>query len=92
MQPTDFTTPSRGALALKQAPEEIAQDWRIPNRRLNRDAGELSRTLTLIFLAPDIVAAILEGLQPAGLTPRQLKREVLTFRWDDQRRQLGFHY
>jgi hypothetical protein len=87
-----FHRSARGALALKQAPEEIAKDWRIPNRRFNRDAGEVSRTLPLIFLAPDIVAAILGGPQPAGLTPRQLKREVLPFRWDDQRRQFGFHY
>ena len=60
-------------------------------RRNNRDPGEVSRTLPLAFLAPDIVEAILEGRQPIGLTPRQLKRiGALPRRWDDQRRLLGF--
>jgi site-specific DNA recombinase len=60
-------------------------------RQNNRDAGEISRTLPLAFLAPDIVEAITEGRQPIGLTPHQLKRiEDLPRRWDDQRRRLGF--
>jgi hypothetical protein len=46
----------------------------------------------LAFLAPDIVEAILDGRQPIGLTPRQLKRiGALPCRWDDQRRRLGFN-
>jgi site-specific DNA recombinase len=61
-------------------------------RRNNRDPGEVSRTLPLAFLAPDIVEAILDGRQPIGLTPRQLKRiGALPCRWDDQRRRLGFN-
>jgi DNA invertase Pin-like site-specific DNA recombinase len=60
-------------------------------RQNHRDAGEVSRTLPLAFLAPDIVEAILESRQPIGLTPRQLKRiGDLPRRWDDQRRRLGF--
>jgi site-specific DNA recombinase len=60
-------------------------------RRNHRDSGEVSRTLPLAFLAPDIVEAIVEGRQSIGLTPRQFKRiGVLPFRWDDQRRRLGF--
>jgi site-specific DNA recombinase len=60
-------------------------------RQNNRDAGEISRTLPLAFLAPDIVEAIIEGRQPIGLTPRQLKRiGDLPHRWDDQRRRLEF--
>ncbi len=60
-------------------------------RRNDRDAGEVSRTLPLAFLAPDIVEAIPEGRQPIDLTPRKLKRiGTLPCRWDDQRRCLGF--
>lgn len=59
--------------------------------RYGRDPGEVSRTLPLAFLAPDIVEAILEGRQPVELTPRHLKRiGVLPIRWQDQRRRLGF--
>jgi site-specific DNA recombinase len=59
-------------------------------RQNNRDTGEVSRTLPLAFLAPDIVEAIIEGRQPIGLTARELKRiGDLPRRWDDQRRRLG---
>jgi site-specific DNA recombinase len=59
-------------------------------RRSNRDTSEVSRTLSLAFLAPDIVRAILEGRHPRDLTPHQLKRAALPVRWADQRRLLGF--
>lgn len=60
-------------------------------RQYGRDVGEISRTLPLAFLAPDIVEAILEGRQPIDLTPRQFKRiTALPRHWDDQRRRLGF--
>ena len=60
-------------------------------RQNDRDAGEVSRTLPLAFLAPDIVEAVIEGRQPIGLTPRQLNRiENLPHQWIDQRRRLGF--
>ncbi len=60
-------------------------------RRNGRDAGEVSRTLPLAFLAPDIVEAILAGRQPIDLTPRTLKQiGTLPCRWDDQCRRLGF--
>jgi site-specific DNA recombinase len=59
--------------------------------RYDRDPGEVSRTLPLAFLAPDIIEAILEGRQPVELTPRHLKRiGFLPIRWQDQRRRLGF--
>lgn len=75
--------------------DDIAQGRALSLRGLarqnNRDAGEISRTLPLAFLAPDIVEAVLKGRQPASLTPRQLKRiGDLPRRWDDQRRCLGF--
>jgi len=43
------------------------------------------------FLAPDIVAAILEGRQPGTLTRHKLARMTdLPLEWDEQRRTLGF--
>jgi len=54
-------------------------------KRYGRDKGEVSRTLALAFLAPDIVAAILDGRQPVALTPHRLKRLVLPLRWREQR-------
>jgi site-specific DNA recombinase len=59
-------------------------------RRNNRDISEVSRTLSLAFLAPDIVSAILDGRHPRDLTPHQLKRAALPARWADQCRLLGF--
>jgi hypothetical protein len=60
-------------------------------RQHDRDVGEVSRTLPLALLSPDIVEAILGGRQPVDLTPRQLKRiGILPLRWDEQRRRLGF--
>jgi len=60
-------------------------------RRYHRDVGEVSRTLPLAFLAPEIIEAILDGRQPIDLTPRRLKRMgALPCLWDEQRRRLGF--
>jgi hypothetical protein len=42
------------------------------------------------FLAPDVVAAILEGRQPATLTRQKLARMDLPVNWEEQRRALGF--
>ncbi len=54
--------------------------------------SEVSRTLPLPFLAPDIVAAIVAGRQPHPLTARQLKRlGPLPGDWPAQRALLGFH-
>ena len=59
-------------------------------RRYHRDVGEVSRTLPLAFLAPDIIEAILGGRQPIELTSRQLLRiRNLPSSWEDQRRRLG---
>ena len=42
-------------------------------------------------LAPDIVTAILEGLQPANLTRTRLARtKALPLDWNEQRRLFGF--
>jgi hypothetical protein len=55
------------------------------------DAGAVSRTIRLAFLAPDIVAAILAGRQPVALMPRRLMRiGEMPLEWHRQRRLLGF--
>ncbi len=54
--------------------------------------GDVSRTLQLAFLAPDIVEAILTGRQPVDLTAQKLKRlKELPTEWPAQRRLLGFN-
>ena len=53
--------------------------------------GAVSRILPLAWLAPDIAAAILEGRQPALLTPARLRAlPDLPLAWADQRALLGF--
>ncbi len=50
-----------------------------------------TRLVRLSFLAPDIVAAILAGKQPAGLTASKLMADTrLPLDWRDQRAALGF--
>jgi hypothetical protein len=46
------------------------------------------RIIRASFLAPDIVEAILDGRQPAGLSVLQLRRPPAD--WTEQRRLLGF--
>ena len=60
-------------------------------RRLGREHRAIARTLPLVFLAPDVTEAILEGRQPIELTASKLKQldpELLD--WNAQRRALGF--
>lgn len=47
----------------------------------------MSRTLTLAFLAPDIVETILDGRQPPTLTVERLKarRQPVPMDWAEQR-------
>jgi hypothetical protein len=50
-----------------------------------------TRVVRLGFLAPDIIAAILDGRQPAGLTANKLLLDSqLPLTWSEQRRVLGF--
>ncbi|MFN3667902.1 MAG: recombinase family protein [Brevundimonas sp.] len=48
------------------------------------------RLWRLVFLAPEIQHAIMEGRQPAALTLDQLLKMRLPTAWTDQRRALGF--
>jgi len=53
-------------------------------------ASEISRTLPLAFLAPDITKSILLGTQPVDLTAQRLKRiGSLPTCWREQRTLLG---
>ena len=61
----------------------------VRQHRVNQ--GDISRTLPIGLLAPDIVEAILAGRQPPELTAFRLKRlRDLPISWDEQRRLLGF--
>ncbi|MBD3677858.1 MAG: hypothetical protein HUJ27_05570 [Rhodobacteraceae bacterium] len=52
--------------------------------------ADVSRSLQLAFLAPDLVAAILDGRQPTHLTATRLLRlENLPLDWEEQRAFLG---
>jgi hypothetical protein len=56
---------------------------------LMRPAG-FARLVRLNYLAPDIVAAILDGEQPKGLTRKKLLTFDLPIDWKLQRALLGF--
>ena len=59
-------------------------------RRAGANVGDVSRSLQLAFLAPDLVEAILDGTQPIALTAERLKRAgELPLLWDEQRAMLG---
>ena len=55
------------------------------------DQGDVSRSLPLAFLAPNIVATILSGTQPVDLTTEELTKRIdLPMAWTEQRELLGF--
>ncbi len=73
-------TIDRPALSLK----EIAKEEDVVG-------SDVTRLLRLSFLAPDIVAAILKGGQPAELTASWLAQwKNLPLDWTEQREVLGF--
>lgn len=54
------------------------------------DGENVTRTIRLAFLAPDIVRAILEGRHPPHLTAFHLKRlSGFPLSWDEQCKMLG---
>lgn len=59
-------------------------------RSLGRKPASFSRLVRLHYLAPDIVAAILDGTQPDALTRQTLLDCDLPMDWELQRRLLGF--
>jgi DNA invertase Pin-like site-specific DNA recombinase len=59
-------------------------------RLVGKRVGSFSHLVRLNYLAPDIVAAILNGTQPPRLTRYQLLKCELPMDWALQRRMLGF--
>ena len=59
-------------------------------REMRCRPGHFSRLIRLNYLAPDIVTAILDGAQPAGLTRDCLLKANLPTDWAMQRKLLGF--
>ena len=60
-------------------------------KRESMNLGDVSRTLNLAFLAPDIVEGIIAGRQPAELSAQKLLRRTnLPLEWAQQRSLLGF--
>ncbi len=65
-------------------PKQVAADE-------GHEADYFARLIRLGYLAPDIISAIVEGMQPANLTRQKLARiGSLPIRWDEQRAILGF--
>ncbi|NJR80267.1 recombinase family protein [Sphingomonas corticis] len=58
--------------------------------RFRRQPGIFARLVRLNYLAPDIIAAILDGRQPPRLTRRVLLYASLPMDWAQQRTLLGF--
>ncbi len=59
-------------------------------RRAGANVGDVSRSLQLAFLAPDLVEAMLDGTQAIALTAERLKRAgELPLLWDEQRARLS---
>jgi len=53
-------------------------------------ASYFARVLRLVFLAPDVVTAVLQGRQPPELNPKPLSLQVrLPIGWNDQAAALG---
>jgi ParB-like chromosome segregation protein Spo0J len=53
--------------------------------------SDITKKLSLAFLAPDIIETIIAGQQPAELlTGRLVKRIDLPLQWAEQRHALGF--
>ena len=59
-------------------------------RRINRRPGFFARIVRLNYLAPDIIAAILDGKQPPSLTRKKLINANLPMDWALQRTMFGF--
>lgn len=60
------------------------------SEKVHCSTKRLTRLVRLNYLAPDIIASILDGTQPAELTGKKLMSTDLPMDWDLQRRIFGF--
>ncbi len=58
--------------------------------QLGKCRSHLADMMRISYLAPDIVAAIVDGRQPVSLNRKTLMATPLSLDWSEQRRQLGF--
>lgn len=79
---------ARAAQALFDAHREL--DLAGLARKFGRSPGYFSRLIRLNYLAPDIIAAIADGTQPAGLNRTTLASAHIPLDWAVQRRMFGF--
>lgn len=79
---------ARSAQALFDAHREL--DLAGLARRFGRSPGYFSRLIRLNYLAPDIIAAIADGTQPAALDRKTLASAHVPLDWAVQRRMFGF--
>lgn len=91
-------TPDRGLVSLLEDAHE-AQRLLFEHRDtalgdlaylVGRKPASFSRLIRLNYLAPDIIAAILDGEQPEGITRKKLMQLDLPIDWVLQRHLLGF--
>jgi len=54
------------------------------------DCAELSKSLRLTLLAPDIIEAILGGMTLKGMSLTDIKRKPFPLCWEEQRRLFSF--
>lgn len=66
-----------------------AKSFRAIARKTGCTEGYIRQIVDLAFLAPDIVSAILRGMQARRLTVDRLVRHPLPLSWREQRRVLG---
>ena len=60
------------------------------SKQLGLKTGYVTRILSLNSLAPDIVEAILAGIEPEGLSIAKLTEQPIPEDWNEQRRLYGF--
>ena len=60
------------------------------SKQLGLKTGYVSRILSLNSLAPDIVEAILAGIEPDGLSIAKLTEQPIPEDWNEQRQLYGF--
>ena len=59
------------------------------SKQLGLKSGYVTRILSLNSLAPDIVEAILAGIEPDGLSITKLTEQPIPEDWNEQRRLYG---